>query len=166
MEIFLASIQSWQVFYATVAAASATLTGLLFVSLSLNRERLKGSNAPQVMHMARQTFGDFLYVLMIALVFLVPHELPISLSVALLVLGLSRGVAFFREAAISLKNRSMSLVILVKVIGLPFAASLGLIVVAIAINFGETDAIYALVIVIAALLTSACWNAWLLLMEE
>ncbi len=42
MEKFQASIQSWQVFYATVAAASATLTGLLFVSLSLNCERLKG----------------------------------------------------------------------------------------------------------------------------
>ena len=41
MEIFQASIQSWQVFYATVAAVSATLTGLLFVSLSLNRDRLK-----------------------------------------------------------------------------------------------------------------------------
>lgn len=34
MNDFLNSLQSWQIFYATVAAASATLTGLLFVSLS------------------------------------------------------------------------------------------------------------------------------------
>ena len=166
MEIFQASMQSWQIFYATVAAASATLTGLLFVSLSLNRERLKGKNAHMVIGMARQTFGDFLYVLMISLVFIVPHQIPISLSIALLVLGLSRGIAFFRQAAISLKNKSVSLLILVKEIGLPFTASLGLIVVAIAINFGVTNAIYGLVAVIAALLVTACWNAWLLLIEE
>jgi hypothetical protein len=30
----------------------------------------------------------------------------------------------------------------------------------------KMDALYGLVIVIAALLVSACWNAWLLLMEE
>ena len=166
MEIFQASIQSWQVFYATVAAVSATLTGLLFVSLSLNRERLKGQTPHTIIGQARQTFGDFLYVLMISLVFIVPHQLPISLSIALLVLGLSRGIAFFRQAAISLKNRSISLLIIVKEIGLPFTASLGLIIVAIAINFGVMNAIYGLVVVIAALLVTACWNAWLLLIEE
>ena len=32
---------------------------------------------------ARRTFGDFLYVLMIGLVFLVPHQVPYSLSIAL-----------------------------------------------------------------------------------
>ncbi len=116
--------------------------------------------------LARQTFGEFLYVLLISLVFIVPHQLPISLSIALLVLGLSRGIAFFREAATDLKSKSMSLPVLVKVIGLPFVASLGLIVVAIAINFGVNDAIYGLVVVIAALLVTACWNSWLLLMEE
>jgi hypothetical protein len=82
------------------------------------------------------------------------------------VLGLSRGIAFFRQAAISLKNKSISLLILVKEIGLPFTASLGLIIVAIAINFGVMNAIYGLVAVIAALLVTACWNAWLLLIEE
>ena len=166
MEIFQAGIQSWQVFYATVAAVSATLTGLLFVSLSLNRDRLKGQNPHTIIGRARQTFGDFLYVLMISLVFIVPHQLPISLSIALLVLGLSRGFAFFRQAAISLKDKSISLLILVKEIGLPFTASLGLIIVAIAINFGVLNAIYGLVAVIAALLVTACWNAWLLLIEE
>ncbi len=166
MEIFQASIQSWQVFYATVAAVSATLTGLLFVSLSLNRDRLKGQNPHTIIGRARQTFGDFLYVLMISLVFIVPHQLPISLSIALLVLGLSRGFAFFRQTAISLKDKSISLLILVKEIGLPFTASLGLIIVAIAINFGVLNAIYGLVAVIAALLVTACWNAWLLLIEE
>ena len=166
MNDFLSSLQSWQIFYATVAAASATLTGLLFVSLSLNRERLKGKNARRVKSIARQTFGDFLYVLMISLVFIVPHQVPISLTVALLVLGVSRGIGFIREAASGLKNRSMGLQLVIKEIGLPFTASVGLIIVAIAVYFGISTAIYGLVAVIAALLITACWNAWLLLMEE
>ena len=166
MDNFINSLESWQIFYATVAAASATLTGLLFVSLSLNRERLRGKKAHKVIAMARQTFGDFLYILMISLVFIVPHQIPISLTIALLVLGFSRGIGLIRESTVSLKNKSISLPLVIKEIGLPITASLGLIIVAIAISMGMTNAIYGLVAVIAALLITACWNAWLLLVEE
>jgi hypothetical protein len=86
--------------------------------------------------------------------------------VALLVLGVSRGIGFIREGAFGLKNRSMGLQLVIKEIGLPFTASGGLIIVAIAVYFGISTAIYGLVAVMAALLITACWNAWLLLMEE
>jgi hypothetical protein len=166
MDSFIASLQSWQLFFATVAAASATLTGLLFVSLSLNRDRLKGEQAHKTILTARQTFGDFLYVLMISLVFIVPHLVPYSLTIALLALGVTRGAGFIREASVSLRNNRMSPQLLIKEIGLPLTASLGLILVAVAVFWGATIAIYGLVAVIAALLTTACWNAWLLLIEE
>src|SRR5512136_3126671 len=104
MDNFHQSLQAWQVFYATVAAASATLTGLLFVSLSLNRDRLKGARAHITLGTARRTFGDFLYVLMIALVFIIPHQVPYSLAVALLALGLSRGAGLTREAVSIFRN--------------------------------------------------------------
>jgi hypothetical protein len=168
MDNFLADLQSWQIFYTTVAAASATLTGLLFVSLSLNRERLKGVQSETVVGMARRTFANFLYVLMVSLVFLVPHQLPISLTVALLVLGITRGAGLLREAAVLRKAPASrrDYRTLFREIGLPAVASIGLILVAIYVAFGKTDAMYGLVIVIAALLGNACWNAWLLLMEE
>jgi hypothetical protein len=141
---------------------------LIFVSLSLNWERLKGVRSETVVGMARRTFANFLYVLMVSLVFLVPHQLPISLTVALLVLGITRGAGLIREAAVLWKapasrrdNRT-----LFREIGLPAVASIGLILVAIYVAFGKTDAMYGLVVVIAALLGNACWNAWLLLMEE
>jgi VanZ family protein len=166
VDAFLEDLPSWQLFYATVGTAAATLTGLLFVSLSLNRERLKGKSAEKTKGIARQTFGDFLYVLMISLVFIVPHQIPFSLTIALLVLGFSRGIGFLREAGKIMGNASADKQVIVKEIGLPLTASLGLIIVAIAVGFGLTNAIYGLVIVVAALLISACWNAWLLLMEE
>jgi hypothetical protein len=168
MDRFLADLQSWQIFYATVAAASATLTGLLFVSLSLNRDRLKGEKAQPVVDMARRTFGNFLYVLMLALVFLVPHQVPFSLTVALLALGISRGAGLLLEVVRAERNpllRRDSLT-LIREVGFPAVASFGLILVAIAVGYGQTDLMYGLVFVIAALLGNACWNAWLLLMKE
>jgi hypothetical protein len=63
--------------------------------------------------MARQTFGDFLYVLMKSLVFIIPPLIPISLTIALLGLGVTRGVGFFRQAAITLKNKSMRRLLIV-----------------------------------------------------
>jgi hypothetical protein len=60
MDQFLADLKVRPIFYSTVAAASATLSGLLFVSLSLNRNRLKGEKAQSVMDLARRTFGNFL----------------------------------------------------------------------------------------------------------
>jgi hypothetical protein len=168
MELFQENIQSWQVFYATVAAAAATLTGLLFVSLSLNRDRLKGKRGMVTATLARRTFGDFLYVIMISLVFLVPHQIPLSLTIALLALGLSRcaGIAseiLHRQRS---KRKFLGMRDVLQEIGLPGLVSVGLIIVAVLTAFGRFEIFYGLVAVIAALLISACWNAWMLLFLE
>jgi hypothetical protein len=166
MRSFLDGLESWQLFYATVGAASAALTGLLFVSLSLNRERLRGKKAEMTKRIARRTFGDFLYVLMISFVFIVPHQVPYSLGIALLVLGLSRGMGLLREGFRNHQKKSAKKRNILQEILLPLTASLGLLLVAVFVVFEKMNALYGLVIVIAALLVSACWNAWMLLMEE
>ncbi len=168
MNQFSASLESWQLFFSTVALAAATLTGLLFVSLSLNRERLTGRTAKTFLATARMTFSDFLYVLMLSLVFIIPHLVPLSLTVALLVLGLSRAAGLVMEYQRSSRGRSSKRKagFLLREFGLPAVASVGLIAVAIAIYAGVNNSIYGLVGVIAALLLSACWRAWLLLVEE
>jgi hypothetical protein len=162
---FQEAIRSWQMFYATLAAASATLTGLLFVSLSLNRDRLKGKRAGATAQIARTTFGDFLYVIMISLVFLVPHLIPFSLVISLLVLGLARGVGIAREILHrqSSKVKFVGWKDVLQQIGLPGVISFGIILVSISIAVGQYNILYGLVGVIAALLVSACWNAWILL---
>jgi len=168
MDLFNQTLLAWQFFFTSVATAAATLTGLLFVSLSLNLARLKGEKAHVTLSIARNTFGDFLYVLMIALIFLVPHQVPISLTVALLVLGIASGTGLIlreRKQSANTKTRSPDVKWLLRRFGLPAVASLGLIFVAIAIGLKHYNAIYALVGVIAALLITACWNAWLLLVE-
>jgi hypothetical protein len=169
MELFTQSLLKWQLFFSSVATASATLTGLLFVSLSLNRDKLKDAGAHPTLSIARNTFGDFLYVLMIALVFLVPHPIPVGLTIALLALGISSGSGLvIRELRQQhhAPRESLAALLILRRIGLPSVASIGLIGVAVAVAFGNYESIFALVVVIAALLITACWNAWLLLLQE
>jgi hypothetical protein len=151
-----------------VAAASATLTGLLFVSLSLNLEKIKSPAGGQMLRTARRSFEDFLYVLMIALVFLVPHPVPIGLAIALFVLGTARGLGLVRYIVRSRKGgpRRPPASEGVREYALPALACLGLVIVGEEILRGDIVSIFGLVIVIAALLTTASWNAWLLLVEE
>jgi|WetSurMetagenome_2_1015567.scaffolds.fasta_scaffold06508_8 hypothetical protein len=164
---FTQVLKDWQLFFSTVALASVTLAGLLFVSLSLRFEKIHLKSMAGTMELARHSFSDFLYVLMLGLIFLVPHPVPFGLAVALFVMGIARAVGliryrtkkddrvdqirksgkFFRESALS---------------GI---AAVGLIVVAVMVFLGNMISIYVLVLVIAALLATASWNAWLILVE-
>ncbi len=168
MDSFSAQLASWQTFYSTVGAASATLSGLLFVSLSLNRERLKKDTASGPLATARRSFANFLYVLMLSLVFIVPHPASVGLAVALVVLGLSRVVGLLHEVVRwrGQLGRGERPGEFLRDVGLPVVASVGLLVVGIAVALGQTIALFGLVLVVAGLLVSATWNAWVLLVEE
>jgi hypothetical protein len=94
--------------------------------------------------------------------------LPFSLTIALIVLGVaSRLGLIIRELRqlTSAPQRRLDLRWILCQIGLPAIATLGLVWVAIEIGLSNYDAIYGLVGVIAALLVTDCWNAWLLLVE-
>ncbi|HSS95783.1 MAG TPA: hypothetical protein VLK33_02070 [Terriglobales bacterium] len=167
MPEFQASLQAWQIFYATLATASATLSGLLFLALSLRVERIRVSRRKTILLTARRTFGDFLYVIVIALVFLVPHQVAFSLSVALLVLALARGIGLIGEILKYFGSRKRSdVAVFIRDLGLPFIVCAGLLEVAIAVLIGRYTDLYNLVAVVTALLLTACWHAWLLLVEE
>lgn len=167
MSEFPLILKDWQLFFSTVALASVTLAGLLFVSLSLRPDLVrKDKNSPN-MRLARNSFADFLYVMMLGLIFLVPHPVPMGLAVALFVLGFSRSVGLIRyfpgRDPSKFQKRRMGRI--VREIALPVISYLGLIVVAVEILRGDFTSIYTLVLVIAALLTTASWNAWLILVE-
>jgi hypothetical protein len=168
LDTFTQQLRDWQIFYSTVALASVTLAGLLFVSLSLHQEAIRARQDRRLMTLARGSFGDFLYLLMLGLVFLVPHQAPFGLAVALFVLGAARGGGLLRQLMHRSGDRGWgrSASSLLREIALPALASLGLIAVGLAVLRGDMLAVYALVLVIAALLATASWNAWLILVEE
>jgi hypothetical protein len=164
---FTQVLKDWQLFFSTVALASVTLAGLLFVSLSLRFERVRLQTMVGMIELASHSFSDFLYVLMLGLIFLVPHPVPLGLAIALFVMGFARGVGLLRYKTKkdSRVDQIRNSIRFLRESVLSAIAAVGLIVVAVMILRGEMISIFILVLVIAALLTTASWNAWLILVE-
>ena len=158
----------WQPFFNAVAGIAATLAGLLFVALSLNRDKITGPENHLLLRVARRTFGDLIFALFIALLFLMPAYQPSTLAVPLLIPAtfrlfwlihslwhsskknpeIRKGAGGFREHLLS----GLSL--------------LGIVAASIQVYRGSFGAIFLVVPVTALLLYNACRNAWLLLMME
>ncbi len=164
MSEFGAFLQSWQPFYSTIAAAAATLIGLLFVSLTFNRTRLDAA----ALSVARRTFVNLVDVLLIALIFLIPHSSQASLSVALFVFGLARVAIVLRQVITSSRQQAdrKRVHILSREAGLPLLASSALIVTAAAIFQKGARMMFLPVLIILFLIGSAARNAWDLLLKE
>ena len=169
MKSFTDVLHDWQVFYATLAAACATLTGLLFVALSLNADGARPDDDADRMAVARQTFAEFLLVLMVALVFLIPHQVPLGLGVALLALGLASSFSAVRQMVLHVRVRGPGRARrrYPRVHVLSLAACLGIVALGVGILVGlsATTACNLLVFMLAALLASASLNAWYLLVH-
>lgn len=164
MNNFAQTLQSWQSFYATIASAAATLTGLLFVSLSLNRQRLDD----QARMAAKRTFARLIDVLVLALIFLIPHGQPSGLGIALLVFGLVRFLTTIGEAIQLAKGRAdrPDFPTIIRHSGLQLILSVGIVLLGMAIYHGNANAMFWPVAIVVALLGSASWNAWELLFKE
>ncbi len=164
---FIEILHSWQIFYATLATACATLVGLLFVALSLNVDVLRREENDGFMFLARLTFGEFLGVLMVSLVFLIPHQVPFSIVIALLTLGIAWTTSVFLTYKRRIKAYGYQRNPWYIRRGFVFSlfGSLGIIGVGFAILFGKMNALYWLVLMLAAQLTSACLTAWFLLVQ-
>ena len=65
-------MQAWFDFYAVIGAASATLTGLLFVALSMNAVAALSKGPHGSRRLAEQAFDNYLAVLMVSLLALYP----------------------------------------------------------------------------------------------
>jgi heme/copper-type cytochrome/quinol oxidase subunit 2 len=163
MNDFVKTLLSWQPFYTAIATASSALTGLLFVSLSLNRSLLDTKNIKK----AKQAFRNFLNVLVISLIFLIPHVNLFTLGISLFMFGLALFVGVIGELAnirkYSGKQKSTAVFIEFSITVVP---PLGVIALAIAFFYGKTSAMYWPVGIVVLFLIMACLNAWEILMKE
>lgn len=85
---FLDALHAWEAFYLMVGTAAVTLTGLLFVALSMHVAILFRPDHARTREMAFQAFQGFLYVLITALVFLAPPLSPRLLGATYLLMNL------------------------------------------------------------------------------
>lgn len=88
MDNGFAALAEWHDFFAAVAGVAATLIGLLFVALALNPTVMADASPAGLRIWAAQTFHDFLTVLIVALITLIPDADATGLGVPVLLLGL------------------------------------------------------------------------------
>ena len=77
--------EAWQALFGAVAAASAALTGLLFVGLSINLKKVVGT--PEHMGRAREALGQMLSLLVLSIIVLIPGQNRLALGAELILLG-------------------------------------------------------------------------------
>ena len=168
MESFNDTLTHWQPFFTAVAGVAATLAGLLFVALSINRDRITAQKSRVWLRAAERSFADLIYVLFIALMFLIPAHEAYSLGIPLTCLAafwafhlfrfLRRFVRDSRERPLTVgRFREYALQTI----------SFGCFVAAcIEVYRGALLVTFLLVPVIAMLLYSGSRSAWMLLIME
>jgi len=167
MDAFAQAVEAWHDFYIMVGTAAATLIGLLFVSLSLNASVIRRKSNADLRALAAQTFGNFLSVLMFAVVFLIPSQVPEGLGLPLVAVG---GFQLYNTVSRLLEARRMGprvwgrrgLTLRYVIPGVCFAT---LMIIAASVLLGRTGGLYWLVPVMILLLVAASRNAWDLLMR-
>lgn len=161
-------LEGWAPFYTAVAAAAATLSGLLFVALSLNRERLVAAGHRDSLRSAVRSFGDFLFVLGISLVMLMPKMDAPAIGLILVILGLLRIyriVKHWRNPQYRhLRQRSAREV--AWEYAFPVGSCLALAAIGVRIWQGHGAAMYFVVGILLELISTASYSAWRLLMME
>lgn len=83
-------ISAWSDYAVGLAGAAAALTGLLFVAVSINVERIV--SLPTLARFAATTLTLFALILVGALLILIPGQSPTALGVELIVLGVGAGI--------------------------------------------------------------------------
>ena len=156
------SSQDWSDLFVASAGASAALTGLLFVAVSVNIERiLEFSGLPE---RALQTLLLLLSVVAISLIGLVPGQTATALGVELLVLSVG-----FCTAICWLLNRTMSGAREYERAGLHLAytvpGALAPVVGAVSLLAGAGGGLYWIAAGIIGAILGASVNAWVLMVE-
>jgi hypothetical protein len=162
---FAEQIPSWHEFFAAVSGLSATLSGLLFVGLGLNPRILAAAGPVGMRVLAAQTFHNFLVVLVIALIALIPDDTAHSLAVTLLIVGVQgvlRVPLDLRQARTDPDPQWRALQSLARYVAPALAYAICLWLV-IDLWDGYTEALGGLVAIVVLLLMSAALNCWDLL---
>lgn len=164
MESFNDQLTKWQPFFATVAGVAATLAGLLFVALSINRETITARVNRHLLRLARRAFADFIFALFIAIIFLIPAHEARSLAIPLSTLTAFR-IGFMVRSIYRLAKYPEGFNVLREYL-FQILSVIGLVAASIEISLGHVLVTFYLVPVVAFLLYNASINAWELLLVE
>jgi hypothetical protein len=168
MNSFSQLVHEWQIFYATIATAAATLVGLLFVAMSLNVRMFTGNKNIGLKKLAILTLTNFLYIIIFALIFLIPRQGPIGLGLPLMCngfVGLMSTIFHLRTLLSNIPQGISRNNTFVRA-AMTLVAYLVLIIVSFLVMVrASTASLYWLVAPMILLLISASRNTWSLLIS-
>jgi hypothetical protein len=159
-------IKEWETFYLMVGTAAVTLIGLLFVAISIHIENFHRKTSTELHHFATLTFNCFFYVLLMAILFLVPRLSPLALGIPLLLLsGLGIANMLIQKTRIKKLQTKRQNGQIANRFNVPIACLAGLLIISIGTLFQIALSLYGMLLVIIFLLASASQNAWALLVQ-
>jgi len=85
-------MQNWAGFFTTIASASATLLGLLFVAISVNATKSLGAGHDDARRLAEQGFANYFAVMLVSLAGLFPGTSLATLGMVTISLNLGGGI--------------------------------------------------------------------------
>lgn len=159
-------IAEWSDLHTYLGSAAFTLLGLLFVALSLRLNIFHQRNLADIRDFALLTFANFLALIIIALLFLIPSQSRIGVAAPLMLLGLLGLTAI---ALLLRESRRVNQgVYALKApqeawYGCSALPYIGLLVIALAVILDSNGALYWLVSIEVSLLLISSFNTWVLL---
>lgn len=164
MNDFAQQVTEWQTFYATIMTCSATLLGLLFISVSLNRGVINRKENPHFQSLSRQTFGFFVYVIGISFTFLVPRQTPLGLGIPITVITIFSFVKVLHAMVTVIKSRRTEG--LMRHYALPCLAHCAVLAAAAHILVScDASSLSSMIFGMTVLLITAVRGSWFLLVE-
>lgn len=159
-------LASFANYFGAIAQVSGALVGLVFVALTFNNKALGNDGHPGMRALARQVFADFLTVLFLALMMLVPGVPPAEIGVVLLglsVVGIFRIARSVFELLRDPKHRHQRLLLLQR-FGLSFVGNAFCLAAGVRAIQGRQDSAFWSFVASAPgmLLISGSRSAWLL----
>jgi hypothetical protein len=155
---------SWDTFFAAQLGASAALTGLLFVSVSLNMNKIVG--IPTLPDMALRAFVLLVGILLTSTVLLIPGQLGVAIGWEVLAIGTTAAglVSWFGFRNFKRTEAQYRTGILFEVTLGEFAAVSYLSAGVVLVVLGAVGT-YLIVLAFVATYIVAIVNSWVLLVE-
>jgi uncharacterized membrane protein len=170
-EDFTVAIAAWQPFYALAGSAAFTLAGLIFVAVSVKLDMIAiAEEKGDLVQFARHTLGNFLTLMIISLVFMIPRQEPRGTGIPFLFIGVLmiwRAAKLWKRFEFESREQRLldSSLIRFKLLIPNTVCYAVLIFISVELLYGNTVYLGWMTLVIIWLLLSSSLSAWLLMLR-
>ena len=164
---FVHEIGQWANFYILFGTAAVTLVGLLFVAVSINIDTITNPRHRDLRALALNTFVSFLFLMLVAFIYLLPQPDPTRFGWAIIIANLSSvgRVALQGSFALKTEDRTLDAMrILLRFVlpGICHAATIPLAVLVMNGDFSWLFWLAGLLIVSLGLAVASVWDLMLI----